>query len=49
MSLFDRIKSAVRGNPVTREFELGKHVASAGPGLMWKVLTKLLRLSASQN
>ena len=37
MSLFGKLKSAVMGNPVTREFELGKHVASAGPGLLWKV------------
>ena len=37
MSLFGRIKSAVVGNPVTKEYELGRHVASAGPGLMWKV------------
>lgn len=25
------------GNPVTRDYEVGKQVASAGPGLMWKV------------
>ena len=37
MSLFGKLKTAVMGNPVTREFELGKHVASAGPGLLWKV------------
>ena len=37
MSLFGRIKSAVVGNPVTKEYELGRHVASAGPGLLWKV------------
>lgn len=37
MSFFDKIKSAVMGNPVTREFELGRHVASAGPGLLWRV------------
>ena len=37
MSLFGKIKSAVMGNPVTREYEIGKHVASAGPGLLWKV------------
>lgn len=37
MSLFGKIKSAVMGNPVTREYELGKHIASAGPGLLWKV------------
>jgi len=37
MSFFGKIKSAVMGNPVTREYEIGKHVASAGPGLLWKV------------
>ena len=37
MSLFGKIKSAVMGNPVTREYEIGKHVASAGPGLLWKI------------
>ena len=37
MSLFDKIKSAVMGNPVTREYEIVRHVASAGPGLLWKV------------
>ena len=37
MSFFGKIKSAMMGNPVTREYEIGKQVASAGPGLMWKV------------
>ena len=37
MSLFGKIKTAVRGNPVTRDYEIDKHVASAGPGLLWKV------------
>ncbi len=37
MSLFGKIKSAVRGNPVTRDYEFGRHIASAGPGLLWKV------------
>ena len=37
MSLFSKIKSAVRGNPVTRDYEVGKQVASAGPGLLWQV------------
>ena len=37
MSFFGKIKSAVMGNPVTREYELGRQVGSAGPGLMWKV------------
>ena len=37
MSLFDKIKTAVRGNPVTRDYELDRHIASAGPGLLWKV------------
>ena len=37
MSFFGKIKSAVMGNPVIRDYEIGKQVASAGPGLMWKV------------
>eukprot|EP00062_Callorhinchus_milii_P010580 gi/632955630/ref/XP_007893557.1/ PREDICTED: SCY1-like protein 2 [Callorhinchus milii] len=31
------VTSAVMGNPVTREFEVGRHVASGGPGLTWKI------------
>ncbi|XP_064417932.1 SCY1-like protein 2 [Latimeria chalumnae] len=31
------VTSAVMGNPVTREFEVGRHVASGGPGLAWKI------------
>lgn len=37
MSMLDRLKNAVLGNPVEREYEIGKHVASAGPGLQWRV------------
>ena len=37
MSFFGKIKSAMMGNPVTRDYEIGRQVASAGPGLMWKV------------
>ncbi|XP_076860824.1 SCY1-like protein 2 [Brachyhypopomus gauderio] len=29
--------SAVMGNPVTREFEVGRHIASGGPGMSWRV------------
>ena len=35
MSFLGKIKSAVMGNPVTRECEIGRHMASTGPGLMW--------------
>ncbi|XP_068128911.1 SCY1-like protein 2 [Hyperolius riggenbachi] len=31
------VTSAVMGNPVTREFDVGKHVASGGNGLAWKI------------
>ncbi|XP_063072861.1 SCY1-like protein 2 [Engraulis encrasicolus] len=31
------VTSAVMGNPVTREFEVGQHIASGGPGLCWKI------------
>ena len=37
MSLLGKLKSAVMGNPVMREYEVGRHVASAGPGMLWKV------------
>ena len=31
------VSGAIPGNPVNREFDLGEHRASAGPGLLWKV------------
>jgi len=31
------ISGVLPGNPVTRDFEVTAHIASAGPGLMWKV------------
>ncbi|XP_035281447.1 SCY1-like protein 2 isoform X1 [Anguilla anguilla] len=31
------VTSAVMGNPVTREFEVGRHMASSGPGLCWRI------------
>uniref|UniRef100_A0A3Q3A9J7 SCY1 like pseudokinase 2 n=1 Tax=Kryptolebias marmoratus TaxID=37003 RepID=A0A3Q3A9J7_KRYMA len=31
------VTSAVMGNPVTREFEVGRHIASGGPGLCWRI------------
>ncbi|KAM4677521.1 SCY1-like protein 2 isoform 2-T2 [Discoglossus pictus] len=31
------VTSAVMGNPVTREFDVGKHIASGGNGLSWKI------------
>jgi len=37
MSLFEKLKTAIRGNAVFKEYELGKHVCSAGPGLLWRV------------
>ncbi|XP_012054703.1 PREDICTED: SCY1-like protein 2 [Atta cephalotes] len=32
-----QLSSVLPGNPVTREFEATAHVASAGPGLLWKI------------
>ena len=41
MDMIYKLKSTVTGampgNPVTREFDIIRHVASAGPGLMWKI------------
>ena len=48
MSLFGKIKSAVRGNPVTRDYELGRHIASAGPGLLWKVHSGVKKTSKQE-
>ncbi|MEJ1277120.1 ARP6 actin-related protein 6 [Cricetulus griseus] len=32
-----QLKSAVMDNPVTREFDVGRHIASGGNGLAWKI------------
>ncbi|XP_078273256.1 SCY1-like protein 2 isoform X2 [Rhinoraja longicauda] len=31
------VTSAVMGNPITREFEVGRHIASGGSGMAWKI------------
>jgi len=31
------ISGVLPGNPVTRDFEVTAHIASAGPGLLWKI------------
>ena len=44
------ISGVLPGNPVTREYEVTAHVASAGPGLMWKIYSgykKTTKQSAS--
>ena len=32
-----QLSNVLPGNPVTREFEVTAHIASAGPGLLWKI------------
>ena len=32
-STVSTIKDVLPGNPVTREYEIGEHIASAGPGM----------------
>ncbi|GAB6032653.1 hypothetical protein CHUAL_011531 [Chamberlinius hualienensis] len=32
-----QLSGIILGNPVTREFEVVRHVASAGPGLLWRI------------
>ncbi|KAK0098171.1 hypothetical protein PV326_010748 [Microctonus aethiopoides] len=32
-----QLSNVLPGNPVTREFEINAHIASAGPGLLWKI------------
>ena len=41
MDMLNKLKSAVSnvlpGNPLSRDFDIYHQVASAGPGLQWKV------------
>lgn len=32
-----QLSGVLPGNPVTREYEVGKHIGSAGPDLLWKI------------
>ncbi|CAH1970866.1 unnamed protein product [Acanthoscelides obtectus] len=36
-STVSQLSGVLPGNPVTREFESVAHIASAGPGLLWKI------------
>ncbi|CAG7817472.1 unnamed protein product, partial [Allacma fusca] len=36
-STVSQLSVVLPGNPVTREFEIEHHIASAGPGLLWKI------------
>uniref|UniRef100_A0A224X7C4 Protein kinase domain-containing protein n=1 Tax=Panstrongylus lignarius TaxID=156445 RepID=A0A224X7C4_9HEMI len=36
-STVSQLQGVLPGNPVTREYEVTKHIASAGPGLLWKI------------
>ncbi|KAK3928134.1 SCY1-like protein 2 [Frankliniella fusca] len=36
-STVSSLSGVLPGNPVTREYEVTNHVASAGPGLLWKI------------
>ena len=43
MEMFNKIKSAVTsalpGNPLSKDFEVYGQIASAGPGLLWKIFS----------
>lgn len=36
-STVSQLSGVLPGNPVTREYEATSHIASAGPGLLWKI------------
>lgn len=36
-SVSNSLSTVLPGNPVTREYEVVRHIASAGPGLLWKI------------
>lgn len=46
--LKNSVTSALPGNPVTREFEVHHHRASAGPGLLWKVYDGIKRTTKQE-
>jgi hypothetical protein len=41
MDMFNKLRSAVSsalpGNPLAKDFDVLNHVASGGPGLVWKI------------
>ncbi|KAK3878478.1 hypothetical protein Pcinc_016896 [Petrolisthes cinctipes] len=37
VQIASQVSNYLPGNPVTREYEATQHIASAGPGLVWKV------------
>lgn len=37
VQIASQVSNYLPGNPVTREFEATQHIASAGPGLVWKI------------
>ncbi|KAH1022496.1 hypothetical protein HUJ04_011889 [Dendroctonus ponderosae] len=43
-----QLSGVLPGNPVTREYESSAHIASAGPGLLWKIY-KGTKLSTKQD
>ena len=49
MEMLSRLKSTVTqalpGNPITRDYEVNAHRASAGPGLFWKVYDGITKSS----
>ncbi|XP_065211698.1 SCY1-like protein 2 [Planococcus citri] len=38
-STVSQLSTVLPGNPLTREYEATNHIASAGPGLLWKVFS----------
>ena len=37
MKAFKAVQSIVGDNQVLKDYELGKHVATGGPGMFWKI------------
>ena len=40
-STISTVKDVLPGNPVTRDFEVGEHIASGGPGKILRILLNL--------
>lgn len=52
MDMFNKLKTVVSnalpGNPLSRDFEVSNQIASAGPGLLWKVYNGVKRTTKQE-
>ena len=47
-STISTVKDVLPGNPVTRDFEVGEHIASGGPGKLWLQFYRIIQWHSIQ-